>query len=70
MNIKFYITFLRLETAQAIESLNMPPWIDILKDITTDVGYRSSTLCKEDYYIYPEDLDYLYEAEIEPNEDS
>ena len=63
MNLKYYITILRLETAEVIENLSMPPWIDIKKDITTDVGYRSATLSKKDYYIYPEDLDFLHEAE-------
>ena len=43
----------------------MPPFIEVIREVTDDPGYMAHCLAKIDYYIYPQDQNLIKDVDSE-----
>ena len=56
VNIEGFLSLLKIQTNSPSPQIEIPPYIEVIREVTDDPGYMAHCLAKIDYYIYPEDV--------------
>lgn len=51
LNIMKGLTLLRIQTKKSIPELSLPPFLDIIRSVTDELGYSTYVISKESYYL-------------------
>lgn len=63
VNIGGFLSLIKIQTNVATPQIEIPPFIEVIREVTDDPGYMAHCLAKLNYYIYPQDQSLIKDIE-------